>query len=29
MLVMDDVVTSLDACNRSFLAEYLLDEFSG
>ena len=29
MLVMDDVVTSLDACNRSFLAEYLLDEFAG
>ena len=28
MLVMDDVVSSLDACNRSFLAEYLLDEFA-
>lgn len=29
ILVMDDVISSLDACNRSFLAEYLLDEFAG
>ena len=28
ILVMDDVISSLDACNRSFFAEYLLDEFA-
>ena len=28
ILVMDDVVTSLDACNRTFVVEYLLREFS-
>ena len=28
ILVLDDVVTSLDSCNRTFIIEYLLDEFS-
>lgn len=28
ILVIDDVVTSLDACNRTFVVEYLLSEFS-
>ena len=29
LLVLDDVVTSLDACNRRFLARYLLRTFAG
>ncbi|MGN0048182.1 MAG: AAA family ATPase [Bacteroides sp.] len=29
LLVLDDVVTSLDACNRRFLARYLLRTFTG
>ena len=28
LLVLDDIVTSYDACNRTFLVEYLLNAFS-
>lgn len=29
LLVLDDIVTSLDTCNRTFLVDYILDEFAG
>ena len=29
LLVLDDIVTSLDTCNRTFLVDYILEEFAG